>query len=407
MNHRNTPFIVAHSIENYGLSRTHNLVNNTIHERNGKYLTLNHQQKVIDFINCSYLGLDVHPNIIEAYRSVEPSLGVNFCCARTRLSMRSLLTLEERLSHFFGGKVVTFPSVTATHLSVIPLLTSGVLLNAKEPPKIHAIFDKFSHASMQFLIPIIEKEARVSIIGHNDLKFLKKLVIESRKQQEIVVYFADGIYSMGGACPVQELLTLSQQENFYLYIDDAHGTSLFGEHGQGFVLSHISGELPSNLFITFSMTKGFGVAGGGIILSNATQEQLIRTYGMIYAFSAPLDFASTQAAHAALDLHLDGTVGNLQKILHEKATLFDSLMNSNESCYPIKMVFIGDEKRAINIGKKLLDDGFFTVVAFFPIVAQGKAQLRICLSTQHANEDIKKLTQAIKTYLSNESIHAN
>jgi 8-amino-7-oxononanoate synthase len=161
-------------------------------------------------------------------------------------------------------------------------------------------------------------------------------------------------------------------------------------------LSQISGTIPRNLFVTFSMTKGFGVAGGGVVVSDKWQEEIIRTYGVVYAFSAPLDYSSTLAAHAALDLHFDGTVRKLQDVLIRKVELFDKFMGRDEPFSPIRMVKIGSEHLAIEAGKKLLDQGFFTVTAFFPVVAMGDAQLRICISVQHTDEEIAALAAEIK-----------
>jgi len=396
MTKRNTSFVVSESLKHYRLARNKGLVHNHIHSRQGKSLVLDNNINVIDFINCSYLGLDTHPEVIAAYNSSPNNLGANFCCARTRLTDYSLKHLEERLRELFRGRVVTFPSVTATHMSVMPLIASGVLINPDHPPAMHLIFDRFAHASMQFLIPILEKECRISVIEHNNLDELMHQVSESRNLGETVVYVADGIYSMGGACPIADLLALAEQEEFFLYIDDAHGTSILGNNGEGPVLSQIKGTIPPNLFVTFSMTKGFGVAGGGIVISHPLQEELIRTYGMVYAFSAPLDFSSTRAAHAALNLHFNGVVSTRQKTLRQKVELFDRLMGRSEAFSPIRMIRIGLERDAIEIAASLLRRGFLTVVAFFPVVSRGNAQLRICLSTEHSDEQIIQLTENIR-----------
>lgn len=403
MSKRNMQFVVKESLANYRLARSHGLIHNHIHHRDGKNLSLDNGKIALDFINCSYLGLDLHPKVVQAYRSVPPSLGVNFCCARTRLTEKSLESLEERLSDLFQGRAITFPTVTATHMSIMPLIASGILIDHESPPTVHMVFDKFAHASMRFLMPILEKECRISVIGHNDFNALVKVARESRIRGETVVYVADGIYSMGGVCPISELLEISKLEQFYLYIDDAHGTSIFGDRGEGPALAQINGKVPNNLFVTFSMTKGFGVAGGGVIVSENWREELIRSYGIVYAFSAPLDFSATLAAHAALDLHLDGTVGELQKSLRRKVALFDSLMGKSEPFSPIRMIKVGSERKVIEVGKKLLEQGFFTVAAFFPVVARGDAQLRICLSVQHKDEEIVALTKAINNALESQT----
>jgi 7-keto-8-aminopelargonate synthetase-like enzyme len=249
---------------------------------------------------------------------------------------------------------------------------------------------------MQYLKPILQQEASVTTISHNSLEELRREVLNAKANGETAIYVADGIYSMGGVCPVNPILEMADELDFYLYLDDAHGTTILGERGEGPVLSQINGPVPERLFVTFSMTKGFGAAGGGILVSDKNKESIIRTYGQIYAFSAPLDFASINACHKILDLHEDGTVNKLQQELYNKVAYFDELMNVKAPFSPIRMIKIGNEQTAIKIARKILDRGFFVLVAFFPVVARNNAQLRICISSKHSYEQISELSKVIQ-----------
>lgn len=390
-------FVYEESFQNYQIAIASGMMQMEINHREGKLVTLRGGRKVTEFINCSYLGLDLHPKVVEAYKSLPNEWGVNFCCARSRFSIDPLRALEEALSKHFGGRAITFPSVTSTHMSVLPLIASGILLDEKHPPKVCLIFDKLAHASMQYLKPILAQEARVEEIPHNDLGALHDSVLRARSLGEVPVYVADGVYSMGGLCPIPQLLNMADKLDFYLYIDDAHGTSIFGERGEGAVLSRIPGEFPKRLFLTFSMTKGFGVAGGGILMAGANQERLVRCYGLSYAFSAPLEFSAIPACMAALSLHKDGTVQRLQSTLRARVALFDELVGNEEPFSPIRMVHIGNESDAITVAKRVCDLEYFVSVAFFPVVQRGSAQLRICLSSDHTEKDIRGLVNAIQT----------
>src|SRR5690606_17766918 len=104
----------------YGAAVHRGLMQTSITARNGKEVTLHDGRKVVEFINCSYLGLDIYPEIQRAYRSIDYSWGINFCCARSRFSINPLMELEERLSDWLKGRVVTFPSATTTHVAVMP-----------------------------------------------------------------------------------------------------------------------------------------------------------------------------------------------------------------------------------------------------------------------------------------------
>jgi DNA-binding beta-propeller fold protein YncE len=210
-----------------------------------------------------------------------------------------------------------------------------------------------------------------------------------------VVYVADGLYSMGGVCPIGEVLALSRRLDFTLYIDDAHGTSIFGDHGEGSVLSALEGPLPDNLTVAFSLSKGFGCNGGGVLLPGRRAEAQVRTFGQTYAFSAPLDFSIVGAALKVLELHRDGTVKQLQRTLREKVELFDRLTGRAEPFSPIRMVAVGDDQKAIAWAERLKQQGFFVTVTFFPIVPRGEAQLRLCITVDHTDEDLTRLAAAL------------
>lgn len=143
---------------------------------------------------------------------------------------------------------------------------------------------------MQYLKPILAAEAYVVTIEHNDLNQLRSELLEAKAKNEVAVYVADGVYSMGGLCPIHELLNIGRELDFYIYLDDAHGTSIFGQHGEGSVLSQLKENFPENLFVAFCLSKSFGGNGGGILLPTPMQESLVRSFGQIYAFSATLDF---------------------------------------------------------------------------------------------------------------------
>src|SRR5689334_4560010 len=97
------------------------LMQNGITERTATGVRLATGEDVVDFSNCSYLGLDVEPSVVQAAQESLGRWGVHYCCARSRLTIEDNRTLEEELGAFFGGNVITFPSVTSAHMSTLPL----------------------------------------------------------------------------------------------------------------------------------------------------------------------------------------------------------------------------------------------------------------------------------------------
>jgi 7-keto-8-aminopelargonate synthetase-like enzyme len=192
------------------------------------------------------------------------------------------------------------------------------------------------------------------------------------------------------------VLALSKRLGFSLYIDDAHGTSIFGARGEGTVLQRLGGVLPENVTLTFSLSKGYGCNGGGVLLPTREAESRVRTFGTTYAFSAPLDFSMVGAALAALEVHRDGRLTTLQEALRARVALFDRLVGRELPFSPIRMVEVGDEARAIELGDALKARGFFVSTTFFPVVARGNAMLRVCIGVGHTEAELRGLVEALR-----------
>jgi 8-amino-7-oxononanoate synthase len=377
------------------------LMHGTIDSRNGASLFIN-SKMVTNFANCSYLGLDTDKRLIAKAQKNLADFGINFCAARTRLSIEPLLKLEKGLTDLFGAPAVTFPSVTTTHVNALPLLASGIFFSDRQKDsKQIVIFDRFAHASMQSLIPTIREYAEVRFIAHNSLTLLREELRNAKEKQKNLIYVCDSVYSMGGTAPILDLLDMLNDKQFFLYVDDAHGTSIFGENGEGLVLSQMKCKFPSNLFLTFSLTKGFGCNGGGVVTKDLETIQKIKSLGPTYQFSGGMDFASIGASLEALSIHTSGEIKNLQKSLWENVSFFDSLMFTNHSCAtsPIRMIHIGDAKECIDFGEYLMEHGFYVPTVFFPVVPQDAAQLRICLTSSHTKTQISLLCETIKMRL--------
>lgn len=387
--------VIDEALPHYLEARRRGLMHLTLEDRKGKTVVLPGGRRVTEFINCSYLGLDQHPRVIARGKELLDTWGVHFCCARSRFSIGPNRELEEKLGAFFGGRAVTFPSVTATHLSVLPLVASGALWRSTRTVRL--VFDRFAHASMASLKGLLRESARVETIEHNDLDALETQLKAARAEGELPVYVADSVYSMGGRCPIAQVLALAEKYDAKIYLDDAHGTSIFGPRGEGAVFEALGG-LRDRIITTFSLSKGFGTNGGGVLVPTPGEEDIVRLFGQTYAFSASLDFSAMGAALAALELHEDGTVAQLQKTLRDRVARFDALMPGDaEGFSPIRMVKRASTEAALATGEGLIERGYFVTVALFPVVPRESPQLRVCLAVGHTDADLVGLTTAIRS----------
>lgn len=391
---RNTAAVTQHAGRSYEDAVARGLMQVSLRSKNERRVTLSTGEQVTEFVGCGYLGIATRPEVIARGQQVLADWGVHLCCARSRFSIGPLTELEEGLSTLWGGRAVTFPSVTSAHMSTMPLLASGEL--AGVGGKVTFLFDRQAHASMQFLRPVLAAEHTVELLPHNDLEALEAAAQAAHRRGDGVVYVADGVYSMGGACPIDEVLALSKRLELSLYIDDAHGTSIFGARGEGSTLARLGAQRPENVTIAFSLSKGFGCNGGGVLLPTRAAEERVRTFGMTYAFSGPLDFAVVGSALASAELHRTPELARLQRELERKVRLFDDVTGRDEPFSPIRMVKVGSDEKAIALGAELKARGHFVSVTFFPIVPRGQAMLRICLGVDHRDDDVLALARSLE-----------
>ena len=91
----------------------------------------------------------------------------------------------------------------------------------------------------------------------------------------------------GDYAPLDNLHELLEAyDNFYLYIDDAHGMSWTGKNGKGYVLEKIPPH--EKMIVITSLNKAFCGVGGVAISSSSIFNQLMRNCGGPFIFSTPI-----------------------------------------------------------------------------------------------------------------------
>ena len=62
--------------------------------------------------------------------------------------------------------------------------------------------------------------------------------------------------------------------------------------------------------------------------------------------------------------------------------------------HPISPVMLGDAKVAASMANQMLDHGIYVIGFSFPVVAKGKARIRVQLSAAHTKEEIDQAINA-------------
>lgn len=375
-----------------------------VKSRHGRRIVLTDETKLVEFMSCSYLGLDQDKRVVQAACNHLQQCGVNFAVARTRMRVESFVILEELLNRIFKGHSVSFSSLHITHLGMFPLLASGempsFLIHSNGPL---FIIDKIAHASIQINRGLLEQFGEVTVVDFNELGNLEEHFKYANSTKRTPIAIADGIGSMGGVAPIDELFQWAEKWDGYIYLDDAHGVSVYGTHGCGYVLSKLKGYHP-RLMLAVSLSKAFGANGAAIVVPTLEDEKIIRRFCNPYLFSNPLPLSIVDSAIAAGEIHLSNEIYRLQKRLQNHLSLFDSAMSQSKllseiinynTSSPIRGIIIGDEFKSIQLTLTLRKLGFALTAAMYPTVPKGKSMLRITLGADHHEEDIHDLTKAL------------
>ncbi|PRP69613.1 aminotransferase [Chromobacterium amazonense] len=372
----------------------------TVSGRNGKQLTLSDGGVYTEFVSCSYLGLEQHPDLMEAARTAMDQLGLHLSSSRGAMRPPHLRQLEERLSRIYqGGSAMVFTSTSNVHLGILPLLGSGSLANYPVGQAVHWLIDQTAHASMQVLRGILQQFGPASRVDSFDEQALTDTLKRCAAQGQTPILLIDGIGSMNSMVPVARLARKLSEAGGHIYVDDAHGISIAGIHGAGYAFAAVDHALPHNMILAGSLSKAFGGAGGFAVLADDRDYDAIATLANPLVFGHSIMLPMLAANVAAADIHLDGRIIELQARLWSNVETLDQmtgrrLMNAGMQS-PIRGALFDSEEAGLAAARMFKQRGILLFPVFYPIVREGKAMLRFAISANHHPDEIRQLAQAI------------
>lgn len=393
---RNNMTAIPSGNEGWDAALAHGLIDlRTDPEESGRVLRRSDGHRFINLCSCSYLGLTGHPAIIEgAISALRTQQSIDLPTSRIRLRLNLLDDFEVQLTNLFGVRTISAVTCSAATAGVLPLIASGHIYGDGEP-RVMA-FDRFAHFSMSLIKPICADESEVLNTPHNDMDFLEDLCKKHRR----VAYICEGVYSMGGVAPIADLLALQDRYGLFLFIDDSHSLSLWGEKGCGYARSMMASVNPLTVIVA-SLGKGFGTSGGIIMLGDEKSEPVLTRFGGPLAWSQGLNVPSIGASMASVRLHFSSELMDLQRRLQANIALFDSLFDGGlpSDSFPLKVIHVGEAEKAVRAAQEILDRGFYTSPVFFPIVQRGDAGLRIMLRADITSDEVRAFVHAVQSAL--------
>lgn len=361
----------------------------TVESPQGAWLTVN-GKRVLNFCSNNYLGLAAHPRIRKAAIAAIKKYGVGPGAVRVLSGTNTLhIKLEELLAKF--KKCEAAIAIQGGFISNIIAIQT---IMGKEDI---VISDELNHASIIDAVRIAQIGNKY-IYKHNDMHDLEKKLQEitalaktpkTDGSKRLILIVTDGVFSMDGdIAPLPEIVKLAKKYGAITMTDDAHGEGVLGSHGRGIVDHfHLHGQVDIEVG-TFS--KALGVMGGVI----AGKKELIEYYrqkGRPISFSTGLTIPDTAALIEGVTMLMQSDA-LVKKVWANGAYLkkeFTKLgFNTGVSETPITPVMIGDENLAKSFSAKLFEHKVFATPIKFPMVALGKARIRVMPSASHTKKDL-------------------
>ncbi|WP_045368496.1 8-amino-7-oxononanoate synthase [Vibrio campbellii] len=362
-----------------GLNRSMNVVfsgNQSILEYEGR--------RYINFSSNDYLGLANDQALVRAWQqglsvygsgSGASPMVTGFSAAHSNL--------EAALTEWLGyERAILFGSgFSANQALLFTLLEKSDVL----------IQDRLNHASLMeagMLSP-----AKMKRFKHNDIAHLKSLL--SSEDNHLVV--TEGVFSMDGDCaPLADIAEVTRSHDAWFAVDDAHGIGVLGESGGG--SCELAKVKPELLIVTFG--KAFGMSGAAILCDHATGDFLTQ-FARHHVYSTAIPPAQAYALTHAVSM-IQEQSWRREKLTELNEAYRDGLQDLDgfvETQTSIKPFMIGESELALQVASACRQNGIWVTAIRPPTVPKGTSRLRITLTANHTNEQVKTLSMALKQAL--------
>ena len=349
---------------------------------------------VINFSSNDYLGLSRNKVLRKSLRNLQASR-ISQCSSRLISgNTESLENLEKALSrHRKTRSSLLFPTGFMANLGVLGCISDkGTIIFS----------DELNHASIIDGCKLTP--SKIHPFSHNNTIELERYIKKYGNERKIII--TEGIFSMDGdMADLTEIARISDENNCLLIVDDSHGDFIIGSNNikdYSGTPSYFGVNKAVDIHIS-SLSKGLGCFGGYVSCSKLIRDYLINR-SRPFIFTSALPDSLAEIAMKSLRI---AKLGNLQTNLYNNIEYFHKIASEQNidirkiEKSPIIPVLIGNEKKALEVSKKLLRKHFFVHPIRYPTVKLDEARLRISLNANHNQEEIYSLIENIAKLLKN------
>ncbi len=348
-------------------------------------------KQVINLASNNYLGLANDPRLIEAAIAATQAFGVGSGAVRTIAgTMRIHMELEEKIARFKNVEAcVVFQSGFAANAGTV----SAIL--GKDD---FILSDELNHAS------IIDgarlSRATIKVFRHKDMVHCEQLLHELADAPGHKLVITDGVFSMDGDIgAVDKLAALAEKYGAIMMVDDAHASGVLGRNGRGSV-DHFGMHGKVDVQVG-TLSKAIGSLGGYVCGSKDLIDYLYhRARPFLFSTSHPPSVAATCIeAFNILEKEperIERLWANTRYFQGELKRLGFNIggVNTPATETPITPLIVGEGRKAMDLSRALFDEGVMATGIAFPTVPEGKARIRMILTSEHTRGE---LDQALET----------
>jgi 8-amino-7-oxononanoate synthase len=342
----------------------------------------------IDFSSNDYLALASDPRMRRAV-SAAVEAGTPIGAGGSRLLRGNCAeheSLEAAAARFFGAETaIFFGSGYVANFAVLTTLPQrGDLL----------VLDQLVHASIHEGARAGRADFRES--RHNDPQSVETTIRDWRTQGGAgrVWIVVESLYSMDGDfAPLQELVGIADRHDAFLVVDEAHATGVYGEQGRGLTASYEGRE---NLVAVHTCGKALGAAGALVTTARVLRDFMVNRCRPFIFSTAPSPLMAVAVQEALLILQEEPErqqrLTDLIAFAHQEIGARRGWRLSGSQIVPY---VVGDNARAMSLAAALQARGFDIRGIRPPTVPAGTARLRISLTNNGGEDDVRAMLDAL------------
>ena len=378
-----------------------------------RYLLAGDEEAYLLMNSNSYLGLTLHPKVVEAEEKGVRHYGTGPGAVRfISGTYQPHIELENRLAKFHKREAAMIYS--AAYTAVMGVLPSLINENTL------VVSDQLNHNCIINAIRL-SRPASKEIYKHLDMKELECILsayaLGKNTQRESmikrVLVVTDGIFSMrGDHAPLDKIVDICRkyekcfEEGIITVADDSHGVGAFGETGRG-TEEHTKSCVD---ILIATLGKALGVNGGYVATTSPVIEYLRET-SPFYVYSNPITPSEALAATRSLEI-LESQEGleRLKKIRNLTSRFRNGLAKLGFETipgeHPVTPLVVRDTNKTALLITYLSRHRILATGLNYPVVPKGDEEIRFQINANHTTKDIDYILDVLQNSLVHSRSHS-